>query len=339
MNIINLFLATALILNSLQGQSPAGTVPSGIYIYLNGQRVAMEENGKKSFFHNDHLGGTNVVTDETGRQVKYLEYRPFGETKVEEGILNARKKFTGKELDEETGLYNFLARFYDPKMGRFIVADPIDYSDSGIRLAGGKNLQAFLANPQNLNRYTYCLNNPLKYIDPDGLLTDLVPGIGIRKAKWSEKTAVRKELEKKGEFVREFTWSGAILNKKLYANLAKELIEAKKIAESRGEKFNIIAHSWGAVATLEVLSALNIKVDNLVTISSPATSFVDKPKGVENWSNYISPIDAASWPSLGTNANQKLILGIHLFDFENPFVAKRVGREISGANNKLEREK
>jgi RHS repeat-associated protein len=184
MNIINLLLTTSLIFSNLglQGQSPSGTVPSGIYIYLNGQRIAMEENGKKSFFHNDHLGGTNVVTDEAGRQVKYLEYRPFGETKVEEGIFNARKKFTGKELDEETGLYNFLARFYDPKMGRFISPDPLQILLLGKNNTLKNNLSfrfknttekdifvALLYNPQNLNKYSYCLNNPINYTDPLGL--------------------------------------------------------------------------------------------------------------------------------------------------------------------------
>jgi hypothetical protein len=62
----------------------------------------MEENGRRLFFHNDHLGSTSVVTDESGSQVKYLEYQPYGETKVEEGTFNSRKKFTGKELDDST---------------------------------------------------------------------------------------------------------------------------------------------------------------------------------------------------------------------------------------------
>ncbi len=124
-----------------------------IYIYLNGQRIAMEENGKKFFYHNDHLGGTNIITDENGQQVKHIEYAPFGDTELEEGSLNTSKKFTANELDDSTGLYNYQARIYDPKAGRFISADTagIDLND-----------------PQSLNRYSYCLNNPLKYTDLTG---------------------------------------------------------------------------------------------------------------------------------------------------------------------------
>lgn len=124
-----------------------------IHIYLNGQRIAMEENGKKYFFHNDHLGSSSVVTDEAGQLVKYLEYQPFGETKLEEGPLSLNQKFTGKELDDSTGLYDYGARLYEPKLGRFISPDTIEPE---------------LSNPQSLNRYSYTLNNPLRYIDPTG---------------------------------------------------------------------------------------------------------------------------------------------------------------------------
>ncbi|MDP2905898.1 MAG: RHS repeat-associated core domain-containing protein [Candidatus Omnitrophota bacterium] len=124
-----------------------------IYIYLNGKRVAMEENGKKYFFHSDHLGSTSVVTDETAQQVKYLEYKPYGETKVEDGPKTIKRKFTGKELDDSTGLYDYGARMYEAGLGRFISADTVEPN---------------LNNPQTLNRYSYTLNNPLKYIDPNG---------------------------------------------------------------------------------------------------------------------------------------------------------------------------
>jgi RHS repeat-associated protein len=62
------------------------------------------------------------------------------------------KKFTGQRFDG-TGLYYYNARYYDPTIGRFISPDTV--------------IQSF-ANPQCFNRYSYCLNNPLKYIDPSG---------------------------------------------------------------------------------------------------------------------------------------------------------------------------
>jgi len=119
----------------------------------------MEENGKKYFFHPDHLGSTSVVTDETAQQVKYIEYKPYGETKVEEGPKTIKRKFTGKELDDSTGLYDYGARMYEAALGRFISADTIDPNP---------------INPQSLNRYSYCFNNPLKYTDPTGHMAALV---------------------------------------------------------------------------------------------------------------------------------------------------------------------
>ncbi|MDP2905894.1 MAG: hypothetical protein Q8O22_06325 [Candidatus Omnitrophota bacterium] len=59
----------------------------------------------------DHLGSTSVVTDATAQLVKYLEYKPYGETKVEEGPKTIKRKFTGKELGDSTGLYDYGARF------------------------------------------------------------------------------------------------------------------------------------------------------------------------------------------------------------------------------------
>ncbi|MBI3291696.1 MAG: RHS repeat-associated core domain-containing protein, partial [Elusimicrobia bacterium] len=70
-----------------------------------------------------------------------------------EGTVDAPQKFTGKRLDDSTGLYYFGARYYDPQLGRFIQPDTIVQAPS---------------DPQTLNRYTYARNNPLIYTDPTG---------------------------------------------------------------------------------------------------------------------------------------------------------------------------
>ena len=76
----------------------------------------------------------------------------FGVCRNSQGTLDTDKLFTGQRLDD-TGLYYYNARYYDATIGRFISADTIvpDYM-----------------NPQSLNRYSYCVNNPLKYVDPSG---------------------------------------------------------------------------------------------------------------------------------------------------------------------------
>jgi RHS repeat-associated protein len=102
------------------------------------------------YYHTDHLGSTRLVTDPNRNIVSAILYHPFGEPSLKEGSEDYL--FTGKEKDE-TGLYCYGARYYDPETGRFISKD----------LLSGQ-----MKTPQTLNRYTYVLNNPLKYRDPDG---------------------------------------------------------------------------------------------------------------------------------------------------------------------------
>jgi RHS repeat-associated protein len=79
-------------------------------------------------------------------------YLTYGDCRNSTGTIDTDILFTGQRLDG-TGLYYYGARYYDPTIGRFISADTIVPNP---------------ANPQSLNRYSYCLNNPLKYIDPTG---------------------------------------------------------------------------------------------------------------------------------------------------------------------------
>ena len=91
---------------------------------------------------------TDSIGDRFGDTVKYL---PFGQARATITITTD-KLFTGQRLDG-TGLYYYNARYYDPTLGRFISADTIIPNPT---------------NPQYFNRYSYCLNNPLKYTDPSG---------------------------------------------------------------------------------------------------------------------------------------------------------------------------
>jgi len=84
-----------------------------------------------------------------------------------------RYRFTDQERDSESGLYNFDAREYNPNIGRFIQPDPV--LNELNRLNNQKDLQnqdkqlpRLLMNPQRLNYYSYTVNNPIKYVDPQG---------------------------------------------------------------------------------------------------------------------------------------------------------------------------
>jgi len=110
----------------------------------------------------DHLGGVDAILDEQGNVVERRDYLPFGEERVAEGTDKEHHGFTGKELDSESGLYYYGARYYDPALGRFASLDPLTLGESL------KPLQSVLADPQELNSYSYVMNNPLKYVDPTG---------------------------------------------------------------------------------------------------------------------------------------------------------------------------
>ena len=117
-----------------------------------------------------------METDVAGSVLEFTDYYPYGATRFDKTATSYTGndyKFTGKELDIDSGLYYYGARYYNPALGRFMSQDPAarDLSDTII-----------LLNPQALNTYSYVMNNPLKYIDPTGefaQLAVLVPVFSI----------------------------------------------------------------------------------------------------------------------------------------------------------------
>lgn len=134
-------------------------VPKFDYIYAGNKNIArvnFDANGapeSRTFYHTDHLGSSLAITDAFTTVVWNQTYLPFGESGNGTGTLANSHQYTGKEYESETGLYYYGARYYHPGFGRFMSVDP----------AGGD-----LADPQSWNRYAYTLNNPFKYVDPDG---------------------------------------------------------------------------------------------------------------------------------------------------------------------------
>ncbi len=142
------------------------------------------------YYHGDHLGSSNIITDAYGAVYQHLEYFPYGETWIEEGGSYGGNtpgyKFTGKELDPETGLYYYGARYYDPILSRWISADPslgkylpnlLDVRqlrgdwDPEKDLPGGGGVFT----PLNLDGFAYTLNNPVVQTDPDGNFAWKIP--------------------------------------------------------------------------------------------------------------------------------------------------------------------
>jgi RHS repeat-associated protein len=111
------------------------------------------------FYHPDALGSSNILTDRSGNLVQHYEYATFGQTSYQNNTsaFPVSSRYTGQIADDETGLYYYGGRYYDPQLGRFIQPDPTvpDPTDS-----------------QSFNRYSYCRNNPLNQTDPSGFDDD-----------------------------------------------------------------------------------------------------------------------------------------------------------------------
>jgi len=111
------------------------------------------------------LGSTAKTYNAATGATTELRYHPWGGTRFSSGTTPTARRYTGQIEDAAIGLYPsatsgqafYNARYYDSALGRFIQADTIVPSP---------------ANPQSLNRYAYVLNNPLRYTDPTGHMTD-----------------------------------------------------------------------------------------------------------------------------------------------------------------------
>ena len=129
------------------------------------------------YYHPDHLGSSCYITNLDGEVVQHIEYVPFGEVFIEErnNIWNTPYLFNAKEFDEETGLYYYGARYYDPRVSLWISVDPLSTFDPFNEenyIEGEHNGGVF--NNYNLNSYNYCYQNPIRLTDPNGKQVDVI---------------------------------------------------------------------------------------------------------------------------------------------------------------------
>ena len=128
------------------------------YVYAGNDLIAQYTSSTTEFVHKDHLGSTRLVTGVNQGIVDSMDYLPFG-LQIAGGTTTTHK-FTGKERDNESGIDNFGARYYESYIGRFMTPDwaarptAVPYAVSG--------------DPQSLNLYGYVRNDPLSRADADG---------------------------------------------------------------------------------------------------------------------------------------------------------------------------
>ncbi len=148
-----------------------------LYVYALGKligkkdmHVGADEGGSpvevedKYYYHQDNLGSTVMMTDESGQVVFEQDYTPFGQTFYQSGTVKKPTSgvepgfgYTGQREEVDIGLYYYNARYYDLEIGRFTRED---------------EYQGDITRSQTLNLYSYVLQNPLKYVDPDGYMAN-----------------------------------------------------------------------------------------------------------------------------------------------------------------------
>ncbi|MFH0828954.1 MAG: RHS repeat-associated core domain-containing protein [Candidatus Kerfeldbacteria bacterium] len=213
------------------------------HYFLGNKKIATRTNGTLAYFQSDHLGSTNITTNANGGLNGITEYMPFG------GITNDTNtgtdyKYNGKELDTEMGLYYYGARYYDPALGRFMAAD---------------SLVPNWYDPQSLNRYSYTLNNPIRFTDPTGhsaadTVYNFFNGLAITSAQ-AVAVGARFALPVGGEFV-----SQAFENRLAGMD---PITAAQKAAENGGspKQLAIELASYGYAKKAEGLTSLIKGVD------------------------------------------------------------------------------
>ena len=133
---------------------------SGRLVAEYSNELRQPESTPTSYITQDHLGSTRVVTGQNQEVKGRYDYHPFGEEVTLSrsnygGTSSIKQGFTGYEKDDETGLDFAKGRYYGSQSGRFTSVDPLISSSK-------------LNNPQSWNRYSYVVNNPLRYVDPTG---------------------------------------------------------------------------------------------------------------------------------------------------------------------------
>ena len=208
---------------------------------------------------------------------QHVEYVPFGEVFIEElsssAKLNTPFLFNGKELDEETGLYYYGARYYDPRTSLWLSTDPLE-----------------LKYP-NVSTYTYCLNNPVKLIDFKGAFPIFING---RVSNNNERASFNywdisiRELVKKhtGYYHSQFRYvdgdKGFFAQNRYNAGIAKGIEDAaamyeilKSTAKDNviSEQIQIFSHSRGSAFASGYMSSLSSEIQKLAKLDNMSFSY------------------------------------------------------------------
>jgi RHS repeat-associated protein len=155
----------------------AGRGTTTEYIFAGSDLVATFDastssiSAERRFIHADHLGSTNVVSDNQMAATQVLDYMPYGATRLDSGTDVSQREFIGQFFDEASKMSYLNARYYDNGRGQFLSQDPVHVSlamPAALKQLTGLDAQRYLVDPQLLNSYSYGRGNPIVNKDPQG---------------------------------------------------------------------------------------------------------------------------------------------------------------------------
>ena len=218
------------------------------------------------------MGSSSYISNLDGEVVQHIEYVPFGEVFLEEknSKWNTPYLFTSKELDRETGMYYFSARYQDPKLGVFISVDPLAEKYAG------------------WSSYAYTLNNPINAIDPDGREVFFIHGTSSDSKRWNLKIirAIMR-LSNNKSYNAGFNWNAPLSNNKNDRYKAAQSLAEYVIANHKdGEEITLAGHSHGGNVAIQAADIIYKKTGQKVNIVTIATPAYNGDKDAENPKNH-----------------------------------------------------
>jgi len=250
---------------------------------------------------NKKLGSPIMITDVSGNVKKQKKYEAFGNLIWSSGTHEDNREFTSKEKDP-TGFHYFGARYYYGDIGRFLSPDPHTVMPGNIDLS----------NPQELNPYVYCYNNPLTFYDPDGKRAYFINGISFntnetdygqtfvnRMEEAGIENPVRlspiyKEEDTGGDKLVDFFLAG---REKLgegdayTSQMGAEIeLDVKKDPIGKGEQVNIIGYSGGGYVAVKAAwerVQADKQVDNVVILPISNNKALKVGLGMKKFSTLV----------------------------------------------------
>jgi RHS repeat-associated protein len=224
------------------------------------------------YFHPDHLGSTSYITARNGSISQHVEYIAFGEVLFEEhsSSFSSPYLFNGKELDRETNLSYYGARYLDMKTSLWLSVDP--------------KMEKYLS----FSSYNYCLNNPISSIDPDGREVFFIHGTSSNSKRWNLKIIrTIMKLTNNKSYNAGFNWNAPLTNNKNDRYKAAQALAKYVIANHKeGEEITLAGHSHGgnvAIQAADIIYKATGQKVNIVTIATPA---YNADKDAENPKNH-----------------------------------------------------